>query len=65
MPGLTGERPQWLAEDTVLIEPVSDGKFPFHREIAGIGVKNTRIRIERCGNQAEMPSVYGPIPVTA
>jgi hypothetical protein len=54
-----------LAEDTVLIEPVSYVKFPFHREITGIGAKNTRIGIGRCDNPAKIPSVYGQIPVTA
>jgi hypothetical protein len=58
MPGLTGRRPPWLAEDAVLIEPVSAGKFACQPEI-------TRIRAEipitgsKCGaNPAEMPSIY-------
>jgi hypothetical protein len=28
-------RPHWLADDTVLIEPVSDFKFSANREFAG------------------------------
>jgi hypothetical protein len=33
MRGLTGKRPPWLADDPVLVEPVSDPEFPENREI--------------------------------
>jgi hypothetical protein len=32
--GLTGERPLWLAEDTVRIERVSGHQFPVNREFS-------------------------------
>jgi hypothetical protein len=54
-----------MAEDTVLVEPVSADKFAFHREITGIHTENSRIGAGCRANPAEMPTVSGRIPVAA